>query len=124
MAAQSRMTIGIVGAGGIGSYYAGMLSRAGHNVRLLARGDHLDAITARGLEVRVPGETFNAAVEATSDSARLAGCEYVLVSVKSYSLPEVAPALAAAVQSGAALVPLLNGIDVAERLAALGVPRE
>lgn len=120
-----RMNIGIVGAGGIGSYYAGLLSRAGQSVRLIARGDHLAAINARGLEVRVNGgENFVAKLEATSDESRLLGCDYVLLAVKSYSLGEVAPGLAAAAKSGASIVPLLNGIDVADRLVVLGVPRE
>jgi len=118
------MNIGIVGAGGIGSYYAGLMSRAGHSVRLIARGDHLDAIRARGLEVKTPQETFTAKPEATDDGSALAGCDYVIVSVKSYSLPGVAEMLVAAATSGAAIVPLLNGIDVAERLEQLGVPRQ
>ena len=50
------MNIGFVGAGGIGSYYAGLLSRAGHDVKLVARGEHLDAIRSQGLEVRTPEE--------------------------------------------------------------------
>ena len=118
------MDIGIAGAGGIGSYYAGLLSRAGNRVRLIARGDHLAAIEARGLEVRTPNETFVATPEASADPARLANCDYVLVAVKGYSLKEIAPALSAAAQSGAAIVPLLNGIDVAQRLERLGVPRD
>jgi 2-dehydropantoate 2-reductase len=117
------MDIGFVGAGGIGSYYAGLLSRAGHSVRLLARGDHLAALAARGIEVRTPDETFVTRLEATSDAARLAGCEFVIVAVKGYSLSDVAPAIANAARAGATVVPLLNGIDVAERLEGLGVPR-
>ena len=46
------------------------------------------------------------------------------MTVKGYSLPEVGAEVAAAAKAGAAIVPLLNGIDVAERLVALGVPRE
>jgi 2-dehydropantoate 2-reductase len=118
------MKIGIVGAGGIGSYYAGLLSRAGHSVRLIARGDHLRAIRESGLQVTLPEESFVAQPEATDDNASLLDCEYVLVSVKSYSLPEVGPALAAAAKAGATIVPLLNGVDVAERLEAAGVPRD
>lgn len=118
------MKIGVVGAGGIGSYYTGLLTRAGNAVRLIARGDHLAAIQGHGLEVRVPGETFTVAPDATSDSALLADCEYVIVAVKVYSLASVAPALVAAAQHGATIVPLLNGVDVAERLMALGVPKE
>jgi 2-dehydropantoate 2-reductase len=118
------MIIGIVGAGGIGGYYAGLLSRAGHPVRLLARGDHLAAIQRRGLEVRTPDETFITHPEATDDGTRLVGCDYVFVTVKGYSLPEVGAEVAAAAKAGAAIVPLLNGIDVPDRLVALGVPRD
>lgn len=118
------MDIGVVGAGGIGSYYAGLLSCAGSTVKLVARGPHLDAISARGLEVRTPDRTFVAHPAAASDPAIVADCDAVIVAVKSYSLAEVAPALATAAAKGAAILPLLNGVDVAERLAKLGVPRE
>jgi 2-dehydropantoate 2-reductase len=117
------MKIGIVGAGGIGSYFAGALSRAGNDVRLLARGEHLDAIRRNGLEVRTPKEQYVARPAATDDPAQLNDCDYVLVAVKSYSLAEVAPALKASAAGGATIVSLLNGVDVAERLESLGVPR-
>src|SRR4051812_23711745 len=118
------MKIGIVGAGGIGSYYGGLLSRAGHSVRLLARGDHLETIRTNGLQVRTPEETFVTSLDATDDGDSLRDSEYVIVAVKSYSLGEVAPTLVTAAKKGATIVPLLNGVDVAERLDALGVPRE
>lgn len=118
------MKIGIVGAGAIGSYYAGLMSRAGHSVRLIARGDHLKAVRANGLQVKTPEETFVAHPDATDDGMSLAGYDYVIISVKSYSLPEVGPSIVNAAKSGATVVPLLNGIDVNERLEALGVPRE
>ena len=118
------MKIGFVGAGGIGSWYAGLLSRAGHDVILIARGAHLDAIKARGLAVRAPNETFVAHPTATANADDLASCEYVVVSVKSYSIPEVSPMIAAAARAGATVIPLLNGVEVADRLASGGVPRE
>ncbi|MEP6732715.1 MAG: ketopantoate reductase family protein [bacterium] len=118
------MNIGFVGAGGIGSYYAGLLSRAGHGVLLLARGDHLAAIVAKGLEVRTPEESFVVNVPATADETQLASCDYIVVAVKGYSLGDVGETIARAAKNGATVVPLLNGIDVADRLVALGVPRE
>src|SRR5262249_23567267 len=113
-----------VGAGGIGGYYAGLLSRAGHAVRLLARGAHLAAIQQRGLEIRTPDETFVTHPEATDDGTGLIGCGYVFVTVKGYWLAEGGAVVAAAAKGGAAIIPLLNGIDVVERLVALGVPRD
>ncbi len=44
--------IGIVGAGAIGGTFAALLDRAGHEVVVTARGEHLDAIRERGLVLR------------------------------------------------------------------------
>ena len=66
---------------------------------------------------------YSLLIEATDDPAALRDCEYVIVAVKSYSLPEVGPMLVDAALGGATIVPLFNGVDVAERLEALGVPR-
>ena len=41
----------IVGSGGLGSYVGAVLARAGHDVILVARGDHAAAIEAEGLRV-------------------------------------------------------------------------
>lgn len=117
------MKIGIVGAGGIGGYYAGLLRRAGVEVKLLARGEHLAAIRERGLEVRLPNDRFVAQLDASDSVDILGGADFVIVAVKGYSLDDVGPGVARAAQSGAAVVPLLNGVDAAERLQGLGVPR-
>jgi 2-dehydropantoate 2-reductase len=116
--------IAILGAGAVGSYYGALLARAGHDVRLFARGAHLAAVRAAGLTVRTPQETFTVPVIATDQPAELAGAEYALVTVKSYGLPEIAPVAADLAAGGATIVPLLNGIDADDRLAALGVARE
>jgi 2-dehydropantoate 2-reductase len=117
------MDIGIIGAGAIGSFYAAMLSRAGHRVRMHARGAHLAAVRERGLEIRASGSSFVTHPEAVTDSGGLGTPDCVIVAVKGYSLGEVAPLVAAAAARGATVVPLLNGVDAAERLAHAGVPR-
>ncbi len=118
------MKIAIVGAGGVGGYYGGVLARAGHEVRILARGEHLEAMRAGGLEVRTPEEAFTARPFATGEPEALGVVDVALVAVKAYSLGEIAPAAARLAAAGAAIVPLLNGVDAAARLEAGGVPRE
>ena len=117
------LDIGVIGAGAIGSFYAGMLSRAGHRVRLHARGEQLAAIRARGLEIRTPAETFLTHPEPVADADGLGKLEYVFVAVKAYSLDDVSPLVAAVATRGAAVIPLLNGVDSAERLVRGGVPQ-
>lgn len=45
----------MIGAGGIGGYYAARLLDAGHQVVLTARGEHLDALENNGLTVHHEG---------------------------------------------------------------------
>ncbi len=122
---SSPARVAVVGAGGVGGYFAGVLALAGQQVHLLARGKHLDAIRAKGgLEIVQPGGARHVAnVAATSDPAALAGSAFVIVAVKSYSLDEVAPALRELAAQGSVIVPLLNGVGIDDRLTTLGIAR-
>jgi 2-dehydropantoate 2-reductase len=117
------MKIVILGAGGVGGYYGGLLARNGHKVSVLARTANLAALKERGLEVRMPGETFTAPVQASDTVKDFGAVDCVLLAVKNYSLAEIAPAATVLAEQGALIVPLLNGIEVVDRLVAAGVPR-
>ena len=117
------MRFAVIGAGGIGGYFGAGLSRAGHDVRLLARGAHLEAIRSRGLEVREPEGTWTAKPMATGDPGALGPVDVVVVSVKSYSLAEVTSIVRGLAEGGAVVVPLLNGVTAFDELAAAGVPK-
>ena len=57
------MKVAIVGAGGVGGYFGGLLARAGHDVTFVARGAHLDAIKRNGglrVESQNDGDFFAA----------------------------------------------------------------
>jgi 2-dehydropantoate 2-reductase len=114
----------VIGAGGIGAYFGGELARAGHDVTLFARGSHLDALRRKGLTVRTADDEFVVPVGATGTAADLPPADVALVTVKSYSLRDVAPVVRAVAQRGADIVPLLNGVTAADELIAAGVPRE
>ena len=116
------MDIAILGAGGVGGYYGGMLARAGNRVSMLARGAHLEVLRERGIQVSTPEGTFLAAVEAAEDPRDLGAVELAVVAVKGYSLPEIAPVARRLAEAGAAVLPLLNGVEAADRLVAGGVP--
>jgi 2-dehydropantoate 2-reductase len=128
------MRFAILGAGGVGGYYGGLLARGSHEVRLLARGPHLHAIRTRGLQIRTPEETFVTRPFATDDPGELGVVDAVFVAVKAYSLHEVAPVATELARSrpaasdetepGATVVPFLNGVDAVQELEATGVPRD
>jgi 2-dehydropantoate 2-reductase len=117
------MKFAILGAGGIGGYYGGLLARKGHQVCVLARATNLTALRDRGLEVRTPEESFTVPVEASDNIKNFSAVDCALVAVKNYSLAEVAPAAAFLANQGALIVPLLNGVEVVDQLVANGVPQ-
>jgi 2-dehydropantoate 2-reductase len=53
------MRIVIVGAGGIGGYYGGLMALRGHDVTFIARGTHLKKIQESGLQVKSPHGDFH-----------------------------------------------------------------
>ena len=67
---EESMKIAIVGCGGIGGYYGGLLARAGHDVVFIARGANLGALRQKGLTVySVHGDFSVAPVRATDNPA-------------------------------------------------------
>jgi 2-dehydropantoate 2-reductase len=125
---KRRPRVAVLGVGGIGGYYGGLLARAGHDVFALARGANLAALRKRGLVVRAPDETWSSTITASDDAGELSRSfeaeDLVLVTTKAYSLDEIAPAVRRFAERGSLILPLLNGVETAERLAELGVPRE
>ena len=59
------MRIAVMGAGSVGGYIGGMLARGGHDVSVIVRGAHLEAIRANGLRVIRDHEEFIASCVAT-----------------------------------------------------------
>src|SRR5579884_70797 len=118
------MKFAIVGAGGIGGYYGGILARSGNEVQVLARGENLAALRARGLQVRTPEGSFTASVKASDDVTQFTPVDCAIIAVKTYSLGEAAPAAKHLAESGGLIVPFLNGVDISEQLIALGIPND
>ncbi len=117
------LRVAVLGAGGVGGVYGAALAKAGHPVSFLARGTHLEAIRARGLEARTPEGSYVVRTPATDDPAELGPHDLALVCVKTYALESVVPAARLLAEAGATVVPLLNGVDAADRLVAGGVPQ-
>ncbi|MHB8731741.1 MAG: ketopantoate reductase family protein [bacterium] len=117
------MRIAVIGAGGTGGYYGGLLARAGHEVTFVARGAHLDAIRARGLAVnsRLAGN-FTVRAAATGDIRSIGPVDLVLVCVKTYSMDAVLPQLPSLVGPKTMIVSMQNGIDNEDRIAATTGP--
>jgi 2-dehydropantoate 2-reductase len=112
------MKIGVVGAGGIGGYYGACLARAGSEVGLIARGEHLAAIRERGLQVRADDGNFTVRLAASDDPAEIGPCDAVLFCVKSYDTDEAAALLGPLLKPATGVLSLQNGVDNEEKIAA------
>ena len=112
------MKIAVVGAGGVGGYFGGLLAHGGQEVHFLARGEHLQAIRSRGLRVvsSTHGEFAISPARAESDPARVGPVDYVLVAVKTFQLEAAAPTLSPLIGEGTTVIPLLNGVEAHDLL--------
>jgi 2-dehydropantoate 2-reductase len=104
------MKICVYGAGAVGGLIAAWLARSGHDVSVIARGAHLDAIRADGLRVRESAGTQAYIVKAEGDPARVGPQDYVIVAVKAQSLPEVAERIAPLVGPDTSIITAMNGV--------------
>jgi 2-dehydropantoate 2-reductase len=104
------MRICIFGAGSVGGYLAGFLSRGGAEVSAVARGAHLAAIRAHGLTVETPDETLVARIAASDKPGDLGPQDVVLVTVKAPALPQVAATIAPLLGPDTAVAFIMNGI--------------
>ena len=100
----------VVGAGAIGGFLGGVLARAGHDVTLVARGAHLEAMRRDGLRVRTAEGEFTVRPRCTDDLGAVAEAEVAFLAVKAHAVAPIAPALGTSLGAGGTLVTLQNGI--------------
>lgn len=102
----------IYGAGAVGGVVGGLLSAAGNEVALIARGRHLAAIQADGLTVETPGRTFSirSAAAATPSELGIRPDDVVLLGMKGNDTPAAVEALARAADPATPVVCLQNGV--------------
>ncbi len=105
------MKVAVMGAGSIGGYFGGMLARSGHDVTLIARGDHLAAIRRDGLRMQTEAGDFVVSCSATENPADVGPVDLALLTTKTYHNAVSVPAMAPMVGTQTAILCLQNGID-------------
>ncbi|TXH38945.1 MAG: 2-dehydropantoate 2-reductase [Rhodospirillaceae bacterium] len=104
------MKIAIVGAGAIGGLLGGHLARIGVDVTLIARGPHLAAIKQNGLRVTGAGSDFTVHPKAVEDPAEAGAQDYVIVSLKSPAVANMAKKMVPLLKDDTAVVMAVNGL--------------
>src|ERR1700722_7023423 len=104
--------VAVMGAGAVGSYFGGMLARAGAEVTLIARGAHLEALVRnKGLFIDSVNFQEHIPLRATSDPAAVAGADLVLLAVKTTGTADAAKAIAPHLSPNTMVLSLQNGVD-------------
>jgi 2-dehydropantoate 2-reductase len=104
------MKLVIAGAGAIGGYMGACLTRAGADVVLFARGEHLRAMREHGLRVVSPDGDFAVTPQVTGDLDEIGPADVVFLGVKAHGLTALAPRLRTLYKPETVVVSLQNGI--------------
>ncbi len=120
-----KTKIVIVGIGGVGGYYGGLLARkyaesTDIEVYFVARGEHLKQIKDKGLTVITETGSFVAKPTlATDNVAEIGVANYIILCTKSYDLEQSILQLKPCIDENTVILPLLNGADISERIQAV-----
>ncbi|MBP0596750.1 ketopantoate reductase family protein [Herbaspirillum sp. LeCh32-8] len=110
------MKVAVMGAGAVGCYYGGMLARAGHEVVLVGRRQHVDAFNQIGLRLQAQSFDEIMPVKAGTDAAIARGADLVLFCVKSTDTEIAGAQLREYLDPDTLVLTLQNGTDNADRL--------
>ncbi len=111
----------IYGVGGVGGYFGAKIIEGDKdkdlNVTFIARGKHLEAIKNNGLTLKTDDRIINVRPNyATESINELGKIDLMLICVKSYDLDGVILNIKDKIKDDTVLIPLLNGVDIYERI--------
>jgi 2-dehydropantoate 2-reductase len=116
------MKICFFGVGGVGGYYGTIITdkfKDKHDIYFVARGGHKNAICTNGLTLKKSGgeQIINTSpTQCTDNIDDLPICDIVFLSVKGYDLETAAISLNKISNEKTIILPLLNGVDIYERI--------
>lgn len=111
------MKIAVMGAGAVGAYYGGALTRAGRDVVLIARGEHGDAMRRDGLRVESNWGDYDVHPDVALTPEEAGAVDLVLHCVKLYSNAETIPTMHPLMGNGTVILTIQNGVTGGESLA-------
>ena len=114
--------IGILGLGGVGGYFGGLLAKAYYNsaeveVVFIARGTTKEAIAENGLKIVNDDSEMIAYPKLVSNNQDEIGIlDYLICATKTYDIEESLLSLKKCITSKTLILPLYNGVDAPERI--------
>jgi 2-dehydropantoate 2-reductase len=114
---MNKRAFAVVGAGGVGGYFAAVLAQAGYSVSVVARGAQLEAIRRDGLRIISPKGNFTTKVaKASSNPADIGPVDAVILAVKAWQVTEAGSTMKPLLTPLTKVLPLENGVEATEQL--------
>ncbi|WP_394775148.1 ketopantoate reductase family protein [Flavobacterium sp.] len=114
--------IGILGLGGVGGYFGGLLAKAYYKsydveIIFIARGETKKAIAESGLKIITDDSEIFAYPKLVSNNPDEIGeLDYLICATKTYDIEESLLSLQRCITSKTIILPLYNGVDAPERI--------
>lgn len=110
------MKVAVVGAGAVGCYYGGLLAKSGHQVVLIGRPVHVEAIRSNGLVLERATGREQIRLQASTSPDVVKDADLILVCVKSADTADTATQIAPYLPAGARILSLQNSVGNAQIL--------
>ncbi|MDD2674948.1 MAG: 2-dehydropantoate 2-reductase [Flavobacterium sp.] len=117
-----KTRIGILGLGGVGGYFGGLLAKAYADsdtieIIFIARGETKKAIAANGLKIILDESEMIVFPKLLSDDAEKIGkLDYLICATKTYDIETSFESIKNCITSKTIILPLYNGVDATERI--------
>lgn len=117
-ASQKTPKIAVVGAGAMGSVYAGLFAEAGYNVAVVdIWADHITSIARFGLHLEgASGNRFIKSILAFQTTEEVGACELYIIATKADEVGAAAASIAKVMTSGSLILTIQNGLGAGERI--------
>lgn len=115
---MSKMKIAVVGCGAVGSYYGGLLCRAGHEVHFLLRSDY-EAVRRQGLQVHSISGDFHTRPKCAREPGEIGPAALVLIALKTTANALLPALLSPLIGPDTAALTLQNGLGTEAAVAAV-----
>lgn len=120
-----KTRIGILGLGGVGGYFGGLLAKAYQEseeveIVFIARGETLKVIAESGLKIITKeSETVVFPKVVSNDPEVIGKLDYLICATKTYDIEESLLGLKKCITKNTVILPLYNGVDAPERIRTL-----
>ncbi|MGO4771792.1 ketopantoate reductase family protein [Flavobacterium sp. W22_SRS_FK3] len=117
-----KTKIGILGLGGVGGYFGGLLAKAYFksdeiDIVFIARGENQKAIAADGLKIITDdAEMIVYPNLVSNDPDEIGALDYLICATKTYDIEESLLSLKKCIVPETIILPLYNGVDAPERI--------